>query len=586
MKVLSQTMAALLAGSLLLAACGSAPPTTQNSEATTAPVAEATSAPTNAPPPVPTAVPTTDPSAAISGGTLIVGTPQEPATLNPLLSTSSIEDAISSFVVEGLVEIDADGNYAPVLAEALPTVSDDGLLVTYTLREGVRFANGDALTCADVQFTYEAITSELSQASTSGYSKIESLECPDERTVEVTFAEVYAPYLRLFSYILPQSAGELDALDSWEFNRSPLGTGPWVVQEWNSGDSIVFERNPNFRFEGQPYLDSVILKIVPSREVGLQLLGTGEIGALWDLTEADFPQLQELEAQGVSYAAAVTGENEYLLLNFADPTVDAPADASANPHPILNDLRVRQAIEQAIDKQLIVDTLLYGNVRVGTTVLPTGPFACEVAPSSYDPAAAAALLDEAGWVPGADGIREKDGQRLSLKIQTTAGNKLREDTQQVLVEMLKQIGIEMAIENLPSDVLFAGWDSNGLRKRGNFDVLLYTTGPSIDPDSHLFGNYHSLSIPTADNEGAGSNFSRYNNADVDAAIDEAATTTDLDARKDAYCKAAEQIAQDLPRIPLYERLLITGYRTEVQNFRVSPGPADFTTGSASWWIKP
>jgi peptide/nickel transport system substrate-binding protein len=582
MNVRHKALYLLTVAALVLAACSPAATPEPTTEPTQAPAP--TRAPTATLAPTPTPAPTTDPNAVVPGGRVVIGSPQEPATLNPLLAGSSIEDAISALSIEGLVEVDADGKYAPVLAEELPTVSEDGLTVTYKLRQDVKFSNGDPFTCADVEFTYNALLSDLSQASTSGYSNIDALECPDAHTVVVTFAEVYAPYLRLFSFILPQAAGDPAKLDTWEFNRAPIGTGPWLLTEWKAGDSIIYAKNPNYREAGKPYLDQLIVKILPSREVGMQLLGTGEIDALWDLIEADFAQLQQLGDQ-VTYAAAATGENELLVLNFGDPKVDAPADVIANPHPILSDLRVRQAIQLGIDKQAIVEALLYSNVRVGTSVLPIGEFACPQQPSEYSPAKAQALLDEAGWKVGADGIREKDGQRLSLKFQTTSGNKLREDTQQVIVEMMKQIGIEMMIENVPSDVLFAGWDANGLRKRGNFDVIMYTTGPGIDPDSHLFGNYHSARIPVADNEGAGSNFSRYSNAEVDGWIDEAAGVADPAARREAYCKVAAQINQDLPRLFLYERLLITGYRTQLQNFRVSPGPNDFTTGSANWWIK-
>ena len=552
--------------------------------ATEAPAAEAPAA--EAPP---TEAPAAEASAATSpqaGGTLIVGSPQEPETLNPLLSAQSIADALSSLTIEGLVEVDAEGKYAPVLAEALPEVSEDGLVVTYKLKPGVKFSNGDPFTCADVVYTWNAIMSDLSQVSTSGYRDIDSIDCPDDTTAVVTFAELYAPYLRLFSYILPQAAGDPASLDSWEFNRAPIGTGPWVVQEWKAGDQLVYAKNPTYREAPEkPYLDGVIVKILPSREVGMQLLGTGEIHALWDLIEADFAALDAMKDQGVGYASAVTGENELLVLNFADPTVDAPADPAANPHPILSDLRVREAIQLAIDKALIVETLLNNQVKVGTTVLPVGQFACPQPASEYNPEKAAALMDEAGWTLGDDGIRAKDGVKMSMKFQTTSGNKLREDTQQVLVEMLKAVGIELVIENVPSDVLFAGWDSDGLRKHGRFDIIMYTTGPGIDPDSHLYGNYHSGSIPTAENEGGGNNYSRYINADVDQWIDDAAGVTDVAARQALYCQAAEQINKDLPRIFLYERLLITGVRDEVQNFAVSPGPSDFTTGSANWQIQ-
>jgi peptide/nickel transport system substrate-binding protein len=573
MKHLKLFLFVLVIAALALAGCGGKTPAAE--PAMTEPAAQPTQA-----------EPTVDPNAPVKGGTVIVGTPQEPGTLSPLLASATIDDVIGSFIVEGLVGVDKDGNYIPVLAEELPTVSEDGLVVTYKLRKDIKFSNGDAFTCADVQFTIDGILSDLSGASTSGYSDIDSLECPDDYTAVATFADVYAPYLRLFSYIIPRAAGDLAALDTWEYNRAPIGTGPWIVSEWEAGDHITLLPNPNYREEGKPYLDSVIIKILPSREVGIQLLGTGEITTLWDLTEADFPTLETMEGVAWSGALYGSGENELLLLNFGDPAVDAPADPAANPHPILSDLRVREAIQYAIDKQLLVDSLLYGNVRVGSTVLPAGPFACPQPATEFSVEKANALLDEAGWAAGADGIREKDGVRMSLKITTTSGNLLREQTEQALVEMLKAIGIELVIDNVPSDVLFAGWDSNGLRKHGQFDILLYTTGPGTDPDSHLFSNYHSARIPTADNEGAGSNYSRYINADVDTLIDDAAFNADQDARHEAYCKIAEQINKDLPRIFLYERMVLSGYRVNLQNFFVSPGFADFTINSQNWWLKP
>lgn len=534
----------------------------------------------------PTDAPAADPNAPVPGGTVIVGTPQEPGNLNPVLTSSTIDEVIGAFFAEGLVGYDVNGAYVPVLAESLPEVSADGLTLTYKIKPGLKYSNGEAVVCADVQFTRDVITSDLSGASTSGYSDIASIECPDDLTVVVTMKTVFAPYLNLFIYLIPRSAGDIADLETWEYNRAPIGTGPWMVEEWQAGDHITLVRNPYYREAGKPYLDSVIIKILPSREVGIQLLGTGEINTLWDLTEADFPTLAQME--GVGYAGGYygSGENELLVFNLADPAVDAPADAAANPHPILSDLRVRQAIQYAIDKQSIVDNLLYGNVKVGTTVLPTGTFACEQPASEFDLEQAKTLLDEAGWVPGADGIREKDGVRLSLKISTTTGNQLREQTEQVLAEMLKAAGIELVIDNVPSDTLFAAWDADGMRKHGRFDLLLYTTGPGNDPDSNLFANYHTARIPIEENDGAGNNFSRYSSADVDRWIDEASMTTDVDARRELYCKVATQINQDLPRVFLYERLIINGYRTDLQNFQVSSSFLDFTIDSQNWWLKP
>ena len=570
MKFLKAVLTMLFVASIMLTACsGPAATEAASGSATQSPAA--------------TEAPATD-AAPASGGTVIIGTPQEPGMMNTLLTSSSIEDAVVSLFDEGLVSVNEKGEYVPVLAKELPTVSEDGLVVTWKLREGVKWSDGSDFNCDDVKFTMEGALSDLSQVSASGYRDIESLDCPDPYTVVATFGEVYAPYLRLFSYTVPDTAGALEDMESWDINRNPIGTGPFILTEWVPGDHLTFTKNPYYREEGKPNLDSVIIKILPSREVGMQLLGTGEIQALWDLTEANFPELQQLADQGVSYVSTVTGENELLSLNFGATDGSAPADPATNPHPILYDLKVRQAMQYAIDKQQIVDTLLYGNVNAGNSAVPVGTFACPQPVSEFSLEKANALLDEAGWVVGADGIREKDGVRLSLKIATTTGNQLREQTEQVLAEMLKAAGIELVIENVPSDVLFAGWESDGMRDHGTYDIVMYTTGPSTDPDSHLYSSFHSTQIPTADNEGTGANFSRYINADVDKWLDEAATITDTAARKDLYCNVVKQVNIDLPRIYLYERLSIMGHRNEFQGLKISPTFVDFAWDAANWTL--
>ena len=571
MKFMKNLLAVLFVASFLLAACGGNEP---------APTSEAPAEETA----LPTETAVVDPNAPVSGGTVIIGTPQEPGMMNTLLTSSSIEDAVVSLFDEGLVSVNEKGEYVPVLAKELPTVSEDGLVVTWLLKEGIKWSDGSDFTCDDVKFTMEGALSDLSQVSASGYRDIETLDCPDPYTVVATFGEIYAPYLRLFSYTVPDTAGAMEDMETWEINRTPVGTGPFILSEWVPGDHLTFTKNPYYREEGKPYLDSIIIKILPSREVGMQLLGTGEIDALWDLTEADFPALKQMEADGVAFVSTVTGENELLSLNFGANDGSAPADPSTNPHPILYDLKVREAIQYAIDKQKIVDALLYGNVKAGNSAVPVGTFGCPQPVSEFSVEKANALLDESGWVMGEDGIRAKDGVRMSLKIATTTGNQLREQTEQVLAEMLKAVGIELVIENVPSDVLFASWESDGMRDHGTYDLVMYTTGPSTDPDSHLYSSFHSSEIPTADNEGTGANFSRYINADVDAWLDEAATITDTAKRKDLYCKVIEQINKDLPRIYLYERLSIMGHRNEFHGLKISPTFVDFAWDAANWWM--
>ena len=534
----------------------------------------------------------TVPAEPVRGGVLVVATTQTPAVLSPLFATTAIEDALGALVVEGLVQVDAAGQYVPVLAQSLPIVSSDGLTVTYTLKPGVTFSNGEAFTCADVQFTYLAVMSDLAPANRAGYRNIVFVDCPDDLTAVITFDQVYAPYLRLFSFILPRSAGDLAALDAWDYHTHPIGTGPWVLESAEPGGIFQFTPNPFFREAGKPYLDRLVVRVFADRSAAMESFRSGESHVLWALNRGEFAALADTggedAAQGLAAAAAPTGENELLLLNLADPALDAPdvSTTAANPHSILGDLRVREAIQFAIDKQAIVGDLLGGRVNVGSTVLPSGPFACPQEPSAFDPAQARALLDEAGWVAGSDGIRTRVGQRLTLRIATTAGNQLREQTEEVLAAMLADVGIELVAENVPSDVLFAGWEAGGLRKLGHFDVLLYTTGPALDPQSHLFQNYHSASIPTAENGGGGSNFSRYASANVDAWINQAGVSADMDARRTLYCQVAAQINADLPRVFLYEGVRASGQSGRLQNFAVSPGPEDFAVNSQEWWLVP
>jgi peptide/nickel transport system substrate-binding protein len=218
MKPIKFTLSVLFILSLLLTACGG------KTTPTAAPTASGGGeAPTET-------APTTAPSGPVSGGTVIIGTPQEPQILNTLLTGASIEDAVTSLFIEGLVQVNEKGEYVPVLAKDLPEVSEDGLVVTYHLREGVKWSDGLDFTCEDVVFTYHGIMSDLSQVSTTGYRLIDTIECPDPLTVEVTFSEVYAPYLRLFAYIIPRNAGEIDKMDTWAYNQKPTGTGPFVLK--------------------------------------------------------------------------------------------------------------------------------------------------------------------------------------------------------------------------------------------------------------------------------------------------------------------------------------------------------------------
>jgi peptide/nickel transport system substrate-binding protein len=321
--------------------------------------------------------------------------------------------------------------------------------------------------------------------------------------------------------------------------------------------------------------------------VGKALITSGEIDILWNLTEADTPDFADNPSIVVNSKSSPGTER--LLINLADPALDATDDPINNPHPILGDLRVRQAIQYGIDKQLLVDELLFGATTVGVSELSIGWAQCDIATATYDPEQAMALLDEAGFTDeDGDGIREchdcahaEEGTPLRLKFQTTTGDQLREEAQQLVIEMMKEIGVDFYIENVPSSELFGSWSNGAFRKHGNFDVLMYTTSDGIDPQSQMFGYFHSSQIPVEANAGAGFNYSRWINAEADAALEAAGATPDEAERKAQYQIACELIDAELPHIYLYDRSDIHLTRSNITGFAVNPW-ANQSWNAADW----
>ncbi len=536
------------------------------------------------------------------GGTINFALYQEPELLNQYIGVQTAVGEAGVFAVEGLLDYDEKGEFFPRLATEVPTrqnggVSADGTTITHHLKEGLKWSDGQPVTCEDVKFTWQAASNPKSGAAyTSGFRDIQAVECPSATTVVVKYKTFYAPFLAQFipqiSAILPKHAtGDPAEMTRWPYNRKPVGTGPFVMLEWVSGDHITLIRNRFYRDAPKPSLNGVIIRITPSREVGKQLIKTGEIDVLWDLIEADVPELKAVP--GVKISAAPGPGAERLVLNLADPTLDGPPadDVAKHPHPILGDPRVREAIEMGINKKEIIDKLLFGLATPGTNELHIGWAKCPTRPTEYNPERAKQLLDQAGWKVGSDGIRvaqgakyAKDGTQLRLKLQSTTGNKLREQVEQLLIDYMKTIGVEFFIENVPSPVLFGSWASGAFRKHGHFDVLLYTSNPDPDPHAQVEGYFASWKMPAAANNGDGFNYARWSNKVADDNIKLAGSSPDLNARKKAYCAAMDEIAKDRPHIYLYGRSQIHAYRERLQGW-VTNVWARLGWNAQDWWLK-
>jgi peptide/nickel transport system substrate-binding protein len=524
-----------------------------------------------------------------SGGSLTVALWQEPESLNPFTAIQTVSRIVRGQTLEGLWAVTPEGEYVTALAAEVPTpanegVSPDGTEVTVRLQPGLTWQDGHPVTSQDIVFTWQVIMNDANPVSSrSGYDQIEAIDTPDETTAVLRFKQPYAPYLTLFSSsighaVLPSHYfdGNSDIAKS-DFNRKPEGTGPFMVERWNSASDITLVKNPNYRENGKPYLDTLIFKFVPSREVATAQLQSGEVDAMWNLIENQIPQLEN--AAGLKLSISPAPDLEYLGLNLNNP-----ADLS-QPHPILGDPKVRQALSLAINKTVLADKLLYGRARVATSAIPLGWAADDTIPASaYDPERASQLLEEAGWLLGSDGIRSKDGQKLSLTIMTTTGAELRLLAQQVIQEQLRVVGIELVIENVPSSVMFGNWESNGPLKRGQFDIGMDTWGPDIDPADYMAIRFSSSQIPSEANGGEGWNFTRIADPALDAALSTAQNTLDQEARKTAYAEALRRINDSYAYIPLYTRLYIDGFRERVQGFQAGPW-VTFGWDSENWYIE-
>jgi len=563
-------IAVVIAG-LVAAACSPA--------ASTAPSAGATQGP-------PAGTPSAPPAA--QGGTVTVGLYQEPDNLNPYLAVQTASRLVRRVALEGLLDADPDGNYVPVLAQEVPTVANggisaDGLKITYKLKPGLTWSDGDPVTSADVKFTWDSIMDADNKVnSQTGYNQIESIETPDATTVVLNFKQLYAAALSLFGVkdaVLPSHALAGKPFDTPDFSRTPEGTGPFKITEWRSADSIIADRNENYREAGKPSIDRIVFKIIPSNEVGDAQIRSGEIDILWNLTEAQIPAFENVE--GVSLQVTPSSNIEYLGLNLS---MRGMADPSM-PHAILGDRAVREALASAIDRTPIVNDLLFGKTEVATSPIGLGWAAPEgIAVPAYDPEKAKSLLEGAGWKDSdGDGIREKGGAKLSLEISTPAGSQLRELTEQLLQQQFKAVGVDLVINNVPAATLFGSWAENGKLKRGDFDIVMDTWGADLDPDDFLSTLFTSDQIPTEANDGEGWNFFRLQDSALDQAIADGRASLDQNVRKAAYKAAAERIAENIIYIPLYKRSVIDAFRSTVTGYAPNPW-AEFTWNAKEWTV--
>jgi ABC-type dipeptide transport system, periplasmic component len=498
---------------------------------------------------------------------------QAPSTMNPYLSGGTKELEVGSLVLEPLARYDAEGNMVPFLAESVPTVenggvSEDLMNVTWKLKEGLLWSDGKPLTSEDVRFTWEYCTSEGGGCSQSEkYNDVTDVEIVDDLTVIVHFGVPkpfpYGPFVGNQAPIIQKAqfadcTGEAMA-SCTDQNFAPIGTGPFVVDEFKTNDVVSMSANPNYRDPAKPAFATATVKGGgDAAAAGRSVLETGEFDYAWNLQLAP-DVLADMESKGKGKLVSAFGTLvERIMVNYTDPdpALGDERATAAHPHPILSDKSVRQALSMAIDRELLVEIGYGAAGKVTCNVLPapaiyasTANDACMV----QDIEGAKALLEADGWVMGSDGIREKDGKKLSLLFQTST-NAVRQDFQAIIKQWWNEIGVEVELRNIDSSVFFGG-DAGSPDTFQKFfaDVEMYANNfDGTDPEAYM-ANWECKQAPRPETQWQGNNMPRYCTEEYDALVAEMAKTGDLEKRAELAKTMNDMLMQDYAIIPLVYR---------------------------------
>ncbi|MBN7784039.1 peptide ABC transporter substrate-binding protein [Ponticoccus gilvus] len=499
---------------------------------------------------------------------------QAPSILNPFLSGGTKDTEASSIIVEPLARYNASGELVPWLVDEIPTVNNGGVTedltqITWKLTEGLMWSDGTPFTSEDVKFTYEYCTHpEGGCAQLTKFEGIASVETPDELTVVVTFEEPqpvpYSAFVGNESPILQKAQFEncvgAAASTCTDENFGPIGTGPFVVDEFKPNDVISLSANPNYRDPNKPAFATVNFKGGgDAAAAGTAVMETGEFDYAWNLQLAP-DVIAEMEAGGKGVAVAGFGPlMERIMLNNTNPDPNLGPDERSvvRPHPYLSDPAVYKAMSMAIDRNLLVE-VGYGQAgRVTCSWVPapeafawTDAEGCDV----QDIEGAKAMLEEAGWVDSnGDGIREKDGVELRMLYQTST-NAVRQDFQALIKDWWEQIGFEVELRNVDSSVFFGGDPgSPDTFQKFYADVEMYAnTFNGTDPQAYL-GNGLCDKAPRPETQWQGENISRFCDEEYDALHTELTKTADPAERQRIGRELSKMAFERGGMIPLVHR---------------------------------
>ena len=514
---------------------------------------------------------------------------QAPSIQNPYLSGGTKDIESSSLVVEPLAYYDENGNMVANLATEIPTVDNGGVSadltsITWKLKPGTVWSDGSPLTSADVVFSGEyCMHPEGGCNASSNFTDVTSIEAVDDLTVKITFGVAkpfpYGPFVGTTAPIIQkaqfQNCMGAKAPECTDQNFYPIGTGPYKVTDFKANDVVQYAMNENYRDANKPHFSSILFKGGgDAASAARSVLETGEFDYAWNL-QVEPEILSQMAAAGKGKVVSSFGTSvERLMVQSTDPSASLGDErgTAAHPHPFLTDAAVRRALSLAIDRQILVDAGYGAAGQVTCNVLPAPAIYASTANDwckTQDIAAANKLLDDAGWARGSDGVRAKNGVRLSILYQTST-NSVRQGTQALIKQMWAEIGVETELKNISASVFFGGDQSSPDTFQKFFsDIEMYTNNfDGTDPEKYM-ASWICAEAPTPANQWLGNNMPRYCNADYDALVAELGKTAQLEKRAEIAKKLNDMLMDYGAIIPLIHRGDVSAHAVSLGGVRMN-----------------
>lgn len=498
-------------------------------------------------------------------GRLVYAEAQDIKSLNPVLATSAAALDLSMFLFSYTVRYDEHSQPHPDALRELPTiengdVSKDGLTLKYKLRPNIYFHDGVQLTCRDLKFTWQAVMNPHNNDVTQdGYKDIADIDCTDPLVAVIHMKRIYAPYLQelwgvngnapiLPAHLLEKYNDDKGSFNTAAYQAAPVGSGPFQFVRWDRGSQVVLKAYDRY-FLGKPKLDEVVFKILPDENTTVNNVRTHEIDMVIHAGTNLWPELQGIP--GTIADAPPVFTYDHVDFNLK--------------RPLFQDVRVRRALAMAIDRKLIRDKLAHGLGDLTDTALSpkiSWAWTADTAHYDFDPAKAKALLDEAGWKVGSDGVRVKDGERFAFNYSTQTESRTGKAIEVIVQQMWHDIGAAVAVKNAPTAQFFDN-TAAGILQGGHYDVAGFAWGGAADPDDSAIYSAHNMAP-------RGQNALFWTDPIATKAMDDELATVDRARRQRDFVTEQQQFASEVPSIILFYRREPEVYNSDLKGYTASP----------------